>query len=79
VNELYRDNATIGSGSSADAVRHELSTGEPVGEKFHTQKVKDKLRELKKWQKSNTTSASTHDRRVVENLIEDMENALNGE
>lgn len=35
MNNLYRLNASIGSGSTAAAVRYELKTGEPVKGKFH--------------------------------------------
>ena len=38
IDDLYQPNATIGSGSTAAAVRHEIATGEPVKGKMHTQK-----------------------------------------
>lgn len=77
VDQLYRPNATIGSGSTAAAVREEMSTGEPVGNRFHTQKALDKINELNRWLNINQ-AASPNDRAATENLIKDMQNALRG-
>lgn len=33
INQLYRPNATVGNGSTMDAIRHELNTGQLVGGK----------------------------------------------
>lgn len=41
MDDLYRENAKIGSGSTADAVRYELQTGGKVGGKTHSQKAED--------------------------------------
>jgi len=40
---MYRPNAKIGSGSTADAVRYELKTGENVAGKNHMQKAQEKV------------------------------------
>jgi len=75
--KLYRPNATIGSGSTADAVRHELATGNSVGGAWHTQKAKDSIISLQRWVKKNP-NASFNDISAAENAIRDLQNALNG-
>lgn len=77
VDTLYRENAKIGSGSTADAVREEILTGNPVGDKYHTQKAKDSITYLQKWI-NNNPNTNQSDKIVVEHLIKDMQNALNG-
>jgi uncharacterized Zn-binding protein involved in type VI secretion len=74
---LYRPNAKIGNGSTADAVRHELATGEPVGGVFHTQKAQDYSKALQRWLDKNST-ASSSDREAAENVLHDLQNALGG-
>jgi hypothetical protein len=49
VDANYRDNAKIGSGSTADAIRHERATGGSVGGREHTQKGEDTIRGLQYW------------------------------
>ena len=75
--KLYRPNATVGSGSTADAVRHELATGNSVGGALHTQKAKDSITNLQRWVKKNP-NASSNDISAAENTIRDLQNALNG-
>ncbi|MFP1463669.1 hypothetical protein ACLB1E_31895 [Escherichia coli] len=41
IDDLYRPNAKVGSGSTADAVRYELATGEKVGGRGHVLKAQD--------------------------------------
>ncbi|MCG3680073.1 hypothetical protein [Aliarcobacter butzleri] len=77
VDTLYRDNAKIGSGSTADAVREEILTGNPVGGKYHTQKAQDSIKYLQKWIDINP-NASFSDKQAAKHLIRDMQNALNG-
>ena len=75
--ELYRAGASVGSGSTAAAVRQELATGVPVGGRFHAQKAKNYIDALASWLK-NTPKASKCDRDAAENVMQDMINALNG-
>lgn len=75
VDPLYRSNAKIGSGSTADAIRHERVTGQPVGGAYHSQKGADAVRSLEKWLHSNPT-ATPGDRAAAENIILDLKNAL---
>lgn len=77
VDKLYRPNASVGSGSTAAAVRQELATGQPIGGAFHSQKANDSVVELQRWLSRNQT-ASPGDRAAAENLIIDMTNALGG-
>jgi len=75
MDDLYRANATVGSGSTAAAVRQEMATGQPVGNVFHTQKAGDYLKALEKWVKNNP-SASASDRHAAEQVILDLKDAL---
>ena len=75
LDKIYRTNAKIGSGSTADAVRHELATGSQVGGRFHTQKAQDSIRALQRWSNKNPT-ARPGDRAAAENVIRDRQNAL---
>ncbi len=75
LDQLYRADAKIGSGSTADAIRHELRTGQPVGGVWHSQKGKDSITFLEKWLTTNPT-ARPGDRAAAENVIKDIQNAL---
>ena len=77
MDELYRDNAQVGSGSTAAAVRHELATGEMVGGASHSQKAADMIKALDKWLRTHPT-ASPGDRAAAENVIKDLQDALAG-
>lgn len=77
IDPLYRPNATVGSGSTAAAVRQELASGRPVGGAFHSQKAEDSIRALERWLSNNPT-ALPGDRAAAENVIRDMTNALGG-
>jgi hypothetical protein len=62
--DLYKGANTknpIGTGSTADAIRHEAATGEAVGGKFHSQKWQEYARALESWLRKNP-SASSSDR-----------------
>ena len=74
---MYRPNAKIGSGSTADAVGYELKTGENVAGKNHMQKVQDSIKALEKWIKNNS-NANKSDMDTAQKYIKDLKNALNG-
>lgn len=77
--DLYRANAKIGSGSTAEAIRYErLFPGESVGGKVHFEKGENYLNGLKDWLARNAT-ASPGDRAAAENMIMDLEDALRGD
>jgi filamentous hemagglutinin len=67
IDKLYRIEARIGSGSSADAFRADGS---------HGQKLVDSIRGLEKVLRH--PGLSDADRRIAEHLINDMKNALSG-
>jgi hypothetical protein len=73
--EIHRDSGTIGNGSTAAAVRTEISTGLPVKGKFHIQKAEDNIIRLQKWINDNP-SARPGDRAAAENVLKDLLNAL---
>jgi RHS repeat-associated protein len=73
--KLYREGATIGSGSTADAIRHTKATGELVGGSDHLQKGNELLGKLETWVR-NHPSATPGDRAAAENVILDLRDAL---
>lgn len=75
VDDLYRPNSKVGSGSTAAAIRHEQETGLPVGDRFHTEKGEIYRKALTNWLSKNTT-APTPDRAAAENLLKDLHDAL---
>lgn len=87
INRAYRSNAQIGSGSTADAIRYERLTGQPIKGKFHTQKGEQMVRQLEKWLKNHPTSdpllnnaedfaRRLNDRQVAESILLDLKDAL---
>ncbi|SFB69505.1 hemagglutinin repeat-containing protein [Collimonas sp. OK412] len=77
MDDLYRDGAKIGTGSTADAVRYETETGNSVGGVFHTQKAQNYSTALQYWLDSNP-NASFSDRSAAQNVLRDLQNALKG-
>ena len=77
MDDLYRENAKIGSGSTADAVRHENATGQPAGNKFHSIKAQNYSSALRKWIDKNP-NASREDIRAAELVLRDLNNSLKG-
>jgi RHS repeat-associated protein len=79
VRDLYKGTQAanpIGNGSTADAVRHELATGQAVGGTFHSQKAEQYMRALGNWLQRNP-DASQRDKMVAETLRRDLKDALN--
>jgi len=80
VNDLYKGAKTkhpIGTGSTADAIRHEAATGQAVGGKFHTQKGTEYARALENWLGKNP-GASSADRTAAQSILDDLRSALGG-
>ncbi len=80
VDTIYRDDATIGSGSTVAAARRERSTGRPTigrsGEATrHHQKVVERTRNLEKWLRDHPT-ARPGDRQVAEDILADHKRYL---
>ena len=77
MDEMYRPNAKVGSGSTAAAVRAEKATGQPVAGKWHSQKAEESVIRIQNWLRANPT-ASPSDRAAAENVLRDLQNALAG-
>ena len=71
--ELYRPGADI-AGGTAGAVRHELATGTLVRGKPHSQKARERLRQLRRIMREE--QLGPEDRAVATRVIEDLEEAL---
>ena len=79
VNNLWKGTANsspVGNGTTADAVRYERNTGQPVGGKFHTIKAQETVNGLRNWL-NNNPNASYSDRLVAQSLLDDLLDALN--
>ena len=80
VEDLYKGAQTknpLGTGSTADAIRHELQTGTPVGGRFHMQKGREYARALEKWLDKHP-HASQADRSAAQAVLHDLLAALGG-
>lgn len=75
VNQLYRPGADYGDGGTADAIRHELATGELVHGKSHIKKGKQRLAQIERILRQNPNHP---DRALLERLRDDLRNALGG-
>jgi|GEM_PF-2349095 len=77
IDALYRPNAKVGSGSTADAIRHELRTGELLSPKGHFQKGIEMrnglMKDLKSGRLNNADSA------IARQTLKDLQNALSGQ
>ncbi|WP_235896133.1 type IV secretion protein Rhs [Yersinia alsatica] len=65
IDDLYRPNTNVGSGSTADAVRYELATGKKVGGRGHVEKAQTYSKALQDWLNKNP-QASSSDKAVAE-------------
>jgi RHS repeat-associated protein len=80
VTDLYkgaRGPKPIGTGSTADAIRHELATGLPTHGYYHSDKGRQYINALNNWLRKNP-NADYYDRVVAESLRMDLEAALQG-
>ncbi len=77
VKELYRPGAEIGSGSTADAIRHTLRTEDLVKGSDHLLKGKQKIQNLADWLKANP-HAGRSDRKAAQDMIMDLLDAIHG-
>ena len=76
INEIYRPGASVGDGGLADAVRHELSTGELVGGKSHITKAMERVTNLENIIDKQNLSDS--DLAIANELLNDLIDALGG-
>lgn len=80
VEDLYKGTKTpnqIGMGSTADAIRNELKTGQATYGRFHSQKGQEYVRALEKWLQKNP-NASAADRAAAQQMLDDLNSALAG-
>ena len=75
VDDLYKPNAKVGSGSTAAAIREELSTGNQVGGKYHYEKGELYRRGLQNWLENNP-NANLGDKVIAKNLLKDLNDAM---
>jgi hypothetical protein len=78
VNDLYKGVANpnrIGTGTTADAIRNELLTGQSTSGRFHITKGQEYSRALEKWL-NKIPNASYQDRLAAQSLLDDLKNAL---
>ena len=75
IKELYRTGAEVGDGGTADAIRQEMASGEPVRGRSHIQKGRERLRQIDKIIERNPTHP---DRELLERLADDLREAPGG-
>jgi hypothetical protein len=78
VSDLYKGTTNpnrVGTGTTADAIRAELETGQATAGKFHIQKEQDTARDLGNWHRRNP-GAEPHDRLVAQSLGNELLDAL---
>ena len=68
----------VRDGTTMDAIRNELATGEPTGGTFHSIKGQESTNALRNILRKNP-NLSDSDRRIAERLIEQLQEALGGE
>lgn len=76
IKELYRPGAMIGDGGTADAIRYEIDSREPVGGKSHIKKGIERLKNLENI--LNKIELNENDRKIAQELYDDLKNALGG-
>lgn len=76
IDQIYKETAETGSGSTAAAVRYEKVSGKPIKRKWHTEKAEGYVEHFSKWLK-NHSDAHPMDRSAVENILLDLKEALN--
>jgi len=74
IGEYYRAGASIGDGGLADAVRHQIVTGELVGGRDHLVKGRERMINLKRILEHESLSIS--ERRIAEKLLLELTNAF---
>ena len=80
VNDLYKGEGSpdqIGTGSTADALRNELRTGQPTEGVFHAMKAEQYINGLPNWLRKNP-NASAEDIYAAEGMLQDLIAALSG-
>jgi hypothetical protein len=81
VDDLYRGTTNpqrVGNGTTMDAIRHELATGQAVHGRRHLEKGQIYSNGLRNWLRRNP-GASDHDRRVAQSLYDELQAAMRGQ
>lgn len=73
VKELYRPNAAVGDGGTADAIRKQITTGELIGERDHIRKGRERVRQIEKVLSKNPNHP---DKDLLKRLQNDLIDAL---
>lgn len=76
INKLYRPGAIHGDGGTADAIRHEMQTGELLSKSGHFQKGQDMVNGLNKDIRSGRLN--TEELNIAKAMRDDLQNALDG-
>ena len=74
INQLYRNNANIGDGGLADAIRYEITTGKLVGNKSHIQKGLERVKNLENI--ISKQNLSKEELAIAKQLLEKLKEAL---
>jgi hypothetical protein len=80
VRDLYKGTTNpnrVGNGTTMDAIRHELATGQATSGRMHLQKGREYVNALTNWLRRNP-NASAGDRSAAQQLLDDLTNALAG-
>lgn len=73
IKELYHTDNGVGDGGTADAIRHELTTGEKVGGRTHIRKGRERLKQIIKMLRKDPNGP---DSELLRKLKADLEDAL---
>lgn len=73
VKELYRSNAAVGDGGTADAIRKQITTGELVGKRDHIRKGRERVRQIERILSKNPNHP---DKDLLKRLRNDLIDAL---
>ena len=76
INQLYRRNAQVGSGSTADAIRYELRTGQLLSRSGHSLKGQEMRTALNRLMKSGGLDSG--DAQIAHHILNDLQRALSG-
>jgi hypothetical protein len=79
LNDLYRETAKVGNGSSMDAVWFEKVTGHLVGGTRHRQKVANIYAGLTKMLDNPNLKLTSRDVEIIKNVMTDIERAVAGD
>lgn len=74
IEQLYRPNATIGDGGTADALRYEINTRINIGNKSHRRKAKERINQINNILKKNPNHP---DKELLKKLKDDLQDAMN--